>query len=81
MAFGAVELKTRIRFRIIDNFENYINARDTDDDSEDVIFTGYVYKYKTLQFEVVKRSAYGKGNNYVKEIVEYHGQKVHIPSS
>ena len=54
--------------------ENYINAIDVDYDSGDVTFTGYVYKLNTPQVKVVKRSAYGKGTNYMQGIVEYHGQ-------
>ena len=62
-------------------FENYINKIDVDYDSEDVIFTDYFYKLNTPQFKVVKRSAYGKGINYMQEIVEYHGQNCYIPTS
>ena len=41
------------------NFETYINAIDIDYDSDDVIFTGYIYKLNIPQFNVVRRSAYG----------------------
>ena len=78
---GPVEHKTNIRFKNKDDFERYINAIDIDYDSEDVIFTGYLYKLDTPQFKVVKRSAYGKGTNYMQEIVEYHGQNCYIPTS
>ena len=81
MIIGPVEHKTNIRFKNMDDFERYINAIDVDYDSEDVIFTGYVYKLDTPQFKVVKRSAYGKGTNYMQEIIEYHGQNCYIPSS
>ena len=81
MIIGPVEYKTNIRFKNMDDFETYINAIDVDYDSEDVIFTGYVYKLDTPQFKVVKRSAYGKGTNYMQEIFEYHGQNCYIPSS
>ena len=58
----------------MDDFERYIIAIDIDyDDSEDVIFSGYVYKLDTPQFKVVKRSAYRKGTNHMQEIVEYCG--------
>ena len=75
------EHKTNIRFKNMDDFESYINAIDVDYDSEDVTFTGYVYKLNTPQFNVVKRSAYGRGTNYMQEIVEYHGQNCYIPTS
>ena len=74
MIIGTIEHKTNIRFKNMDDFERYINAIDIDYDSEDVTFTGYLYKLDTPQFNVVKRSAYGKGTNYMQEIVEYHGQ-------
>ena len=72
MIIGPIEHKTNIRFKNMDDFERYINAIDIDYDSEDVIFTGYVYKLDTPQFKIVKRSAYGKGTNHMQEIVEYH---------
>ena len=81
MIIGATKHKTNIRFKNMDDFENYINAIDVDYDSEDVTFTGYVYKLNTTHFKVVKRSAYGKGTNYMQEIVEYHGQNCYIPTS
>ena len=81
MIIGPVEHKTNIRFKNMDDFERYINAIDIDYDSDDVIFTGYVYKLNTPQFKVVKRSAYGKGTNHMQEIVEYHGQNCYIPTS
>ena len=81
MIIGPVEHKTNIRFENMDDFERYINAIDIDYDSEDVTFTGYVYKINTPHFKVVKRSAYGKGTNYMQEIVEYHGQNCYIPTS
>ena len=59
----------------MDGSESYINAIDNDYDSEDVTFTGYVYNLKTPQFNVVKRSVYAKGSDYMQEIVKYHGQK------
>ena len=58
---GPIEHKTKIRFKNMDDFERYINAIDIDYDSEDVTFTGYVYKLDTPQFKVVKRSAYSRG--------------------
>ena len=78
---GPVEHKTNIRFKNMDDFERYINAIDIDYDSDDVIFTGYVYKLNTPQFKVVKRSAYGKGTNHMQEIVEYCGRNCYIPTS
>ena len=78
---GPIEHKTNIRFKKMDDFVSYINAVDVDYAGEDVTFTGYVYKINTLHFKVVNRSAYGKGADYMQEIVEYHGQNTYIPTS
>ena len=42
MTIGPVEHKTNIRFKIMDDFESYINATDVDYGSKDVTLTGYV---------------------------------------
>ena len=81
MIIGPVEHKTNIRFKNMDDFERYINAIDVDYDSEDVTFSGYVYNVNTPHFRVVKRSTYGRGTNYMQEIVEYHGRNCYIPTS
>ena len=81
MIVGPIEHKTSFRFKNMDDFESYINAIDIDYDREDVTFTGYVYKLNTPQFNVVRRSAYGRGTSYMQEIVEYHGQNCYIPTS
>ena len=81
MINGPIEHKTNIRFKNMDDFESYINAIEIDYDSEDVIFTGYVYKLNTPQFNVVKRNAYAKGTNFLQEIVEYRGKNCYIPTS
>ena len=81
MIIGPTKHKTNIRFKNMDDFERYINAIDVDYNSEDVTFTGYVYKLNTPHFKVVKRIAYGKGTNYMQEIVEYHGRNCYIPTS
>ena len=81
MIVGPIEHKTNNRFKNVDDFESYIGAIHIDYDSEDVIFTGYVYKLNTPQLKVVKRSAYGKGTTYTQEIVEYHGQNCYKPTS
>ena len=74
MIVGPIEHKTNIRFKKMVDFETYLNAIDIDYDSDDVIFTGNIYKLNTPQYNVVRRSAYGRGTNYMQEIVEYHGQ-------
>ena len=81
MIIGPVEYKTNLRFKKMEVFESYINAIDVDYDSEDVTFTGYVYKINTPHLKIVKRSAYGRGTNYMQEIVQYHGRNCYIPIS
>ena len=81
MIIGPIEHKTNIRFKNMDDFEIYINAVDIDYDSEYGTFTGYACKLNTPQFNVVERSAYGKGTNYMQEIVENRGQNCFIPTS
>ena len=81
MIIGHIEHKTNIRFKNMDDFESFINAIDVDYDSEDVTFIGYVYKMNTPQFNIVRRSAYGKGTTYTQEIVEYREQNCYIPTS
>ena len=81
MIIGPIEHKTNIRCKNMDDFERYINAIDVDYDFGDVTFTGYVYKLNTPHFKFVKRSAYGRGTNYMQEIVENHGQNCYIPTS
>ena len=81
MIIGPIEHKTNIRFKNMDDFERYINAKDVDYDSEDVTFIGYVYILNTPHLKIVRRSAYGRGTTYMQEIVEYHGQNCYIPTS
>ena len=81
MIIGHTEHKTNIRFKNMDDFESYKNAIVVEYDSEDVTITGYVYNLNRPQFNVVKRSAYGKGTNYMQEIVEHHVKNCYIPTS
>ena len=82
MLVGEVEQKTNIRFKNVDDFESYINAIDNSGyDSEDVIFTGWLYKLNTPEFEKVNRSHYGRGTDFKQDIVEYIGNNCYIPTS
>ena len=57
MLIGEVEQKSNIRFKNVDDFEKYNNAIDNGVyDSEDVIFTGCLYKLITPEFKKVNRS-------------------------
>ena len=69
MLIGLFEHKTIYSFKNIIDFESDINAIVVNYDSEDVTFTGYFYKLNTPQFNVIKRSAYGKGTIYMQELL------------
>ena len=44
-------------------------------------FRVWLYKLKTPEFNEVKRSQYGIGAVFIKEIVEYIGNNCFIPTS
>ena len=82
MLVGEIEQKTKIRFKNVDDFESYINALDNSGyDSEDVIFTGWLYKLNTPEFKNVNGSQYGRGTDFKQDIVEYIGNNCYIPTS
>ena len=82
MLVGEIEQKTNIRFKNVDDFESYINAIDNSGyDSEDVVFTGWLYKLNTPEFKKVNRSQYGRGTDFKQDIVEYIGNNCYIPTS
>ena len=82
MLVGELEQKTNIRFKNVDDFESYNNAIDNSGyDSEDVIFTGWLYKLNTPEFKKVNRSQYGRGTDFKQDIVEYIGNNCYIPTS
>ena len=82
MLVGEVEQKTNIRFKNVDVLENYINAIDNSGyDSEDVLFTGWLYKLNSPEFKKVNRSQYGRGTDFKQDIVEYIGNSCYIPTS
>ena len=52
MLVGEIEQKTNIRFKCVDDSGSYINAIDNSGfDSEDVNFTGWLYKLNTPEFK------------------------------
>ena len=76
---GEIEQKTNVRFKNVDDFETYINAIDNGGyDSDDVIFTGWLYKLNTLEFKKVKRSQYGRRTDFKQDIVKYIGNNCYI---
>ena len=70
--------QNHIRFRIMDDYEAYINSIDQDYDSDDAFFNGFVYKIITPQFNKVNRSQYGNGCNFDKKIIEYQENNCYI---
>ena len=64
MLIGEIEEKTLFIFRKVDDFEGYINAIDIDYDSDDVIFTGWLYKINNFQFKIVKRAQSGRVTDF-----------------
>ena len=81
MLIGELEQKTNIRFKNIDDFKTYFNATDNGCyESEDVNFTGWLYKVNTHEFNRVDRSQYGRGTDFKQGIVEYIGKNCFIPT-
>ena len=70
--------QTKMRFRIIDDYESYINAIGEGYDAEDAIFNGYIYKIDTPQFNKLNRSQYGSGCDFKHEIFENRGNNCFI---
>ena len=82
MLIGEKEQKTNIRFKTFDVFEKYFNGIDKGGyDSEDVIFTGWLYKLNTPEINGVNRSQYGKGTDFKEDIVENIGIICFIPTT
>ena len=81
MLIGQIKQKTNITFKKFDDFEAYINALDDDYDSEDVIFTGWLYIFKTPDFNKVKGPQYGRFADIKQEIADYIGINCYIPTS
>ena len=50
-------------------------------DSDEVIFTGWLFKLNTPEFKNVNRSQYGGGTDFKQDIVEYIGNNCYIPTS
>ena len=82
MLIGELEQKTNIRFKIVDDFETCINAIDIScHDSDDVIFTGWLYKLNKPDCKKVNRSQDLRGTDFNQDIVEYIGNNCYIPRS
>ena len=69
-----------MRFKNINDYEKYIEKIDDRYDGEDVIFEGEIYILDKPEFKTVKRSEYGKGINFLYDILEYSGKNCYIPT-
>ena len=56
-----------------------INSIDEGYNSEDSVFNGYFYKLNTPQFNIFKRSQYGIGYDFKRQIIESLGNNCYIP--
>ena len=71
-----IEQKTKVRFKIFDDFKIYINAIDNSGyDSDDVVFIGWLFKLNTPVFKKVNRSQNARGTDFNQDFVEYMGNK------
>ena len=80
MLVGEIEQRTSFRIRKFEDFESYMIAIDVYYDSEDVIFTGWLYKLNSSHINTVNRSQYGRGTDFKQDIVDYIGNKFFIPT-
>ena len=82
MLIGEIEQKTNIRFQNVDDFETYKKVVDTGGyDSEDVDFTGRLYKLNKPELKKVNRSQYSRGTDFKQDFVEFIGNNCYIPTS
>ena len=81
MLISGIEKKTIVRLKDVDNVENYNNAIDVDYDSEDVIFTGWLYNLNIPEYNKVNRPQYGKGTKFEQDIVDYTSNNCYIPTN
>ena len=82
MLICEIEQKTNIMLKNVDDFETVINAIDNGGyDSEDVLFTRWLYKLNTFNFQKVNRFKFGKGSDFRQDIAEHKGNNCYIPSS
>ena len=79
---GEIEQKIKITPKNNDDFENYSHSIDNGgNDSDDVIFTGWLYKLNTPEFDKVSGSQNGKGTDFKQDVVEYIEKNCYIPAN
>ena len=71
---GEMEHKANNRFKNVNDFETYKNViHNGGFGSDEVIFTGWLYKTNTPQFNKVNISQYVRGTDFKQNIVAYIG--------
>ena len=81
MLIGEIEQRKNIRIRNFEDFDPYMIAIDVYYDSEDFIFTGWLYNLNSSQFNKANRSQNGKGTDFKQDINGYIGNNCFIPTS
>ena len=69
-----------VKFRNNIDYEAFIKKIDQDNESDDAIFNGYIYKIATPQLNKVNRSQYGNGCDFNDKIIEYRVNNCCIPT-
>ena len=78
MLLVEIEQKTNIRFKNVADYETYVNAIDV---MILKMFFSQAGLINTPQFNIVKRSGYGKVTDFKQGIVEFVGNNSYIPPS
>ena len=73
--------RTNYRLGKVADFETSIISIDIDNDSEDVISTGSVWKLNAPQYFKVNRSQFSKKIDFKQGLPEYAGNNCYIPTS
>ena len=81
MLIGGKKQKTNVRFSSVKDFETYINATNVDCDSQDVVFTGWLYEFNRPELIKVNRSLNDRGTEFKPDFVEHTGTSFYIPTS
>ena len=81
MIIGEMKQKTIFRIGNVDDFEGYMNALDADNDSEDVLFTGWLDRLRTPEFNRANRDQYDSGTDFKQDFAEIICNNYKIPTS
>ena len=82
MLIGEIEQKINVMFKNVDEFETSIDAIDISGyESDVVIFTGWLFKLNTPEFDKVNRCQNGEGTYFKQDIVEDTGNNCYVLTS